>query len=59
MDEKIRGVFHERESAKIYKAWTRSRIYAAVKQKVDAVAHAHGERFTFLVADCRSAPAQS
>ena len=59
MDEKIGRVCHEREFAKIYKAWTHSRIYEAVKLKVDAVAHPHGDRFTFLVADCRSAPAQS
>ena len=57
--EKIGGVFHEREAAKIHKAWSRSRICAAVKQKVDAVAHAHGERFTFLVADCGSVATQS
>ena len=29
------------------------------KQKVDAVAHAHGERFTFLVTDCGSVAIQS
>ena len=47
-----------REFARVHKAWSRARVDAEVKLKVDAVSWALGERVTFLSADWQSLVSQ-
>ena len=45
---------HKKELAKLKKVWNQAKLQLDAKQKVDAVARAHGELVTMLVCDWRS-----
>ena len=45
------GFSHNREMAKMVKAWNSAKIQAEVETKVDAVAKAHGEPISVLKCD--------